>query len=183
MEKQQTFCRICGSPAKGSAVLCIDNMFIETCLCDECLKKQMLRRLPQKLYASIGKTGGETMEPLKRMKTLGEYSLYEYKEECKKHAPNCSRCKFDEACMQDPDEWDLLTTPTTPPPPTTQTEEIEWHKYPDEEPPVNHENYLVKLKHTRVREVRFDGKRLGDQFASDFQPTSWAKMPKGYTED
>ena len=40
MEKQQTFCRICGSPAKGSAVLCIDNMFIETCLCDECLKNR-----------------------------------------------------------------------------------------------------------------------------------------------
>lgn len=143
------------------------------------LKKQMLRRLPQKLYASIGETGGETMKPLK------DWTLEELKDYCtathfSNYVDPCENCDVRFVCNgadNQPRSWNLA-----PDPPPTQEETIVWHKYPEDKP-KEPGIYMVELtfnKHGNV--YAFDNFRVEFVTKERFIK-AWAEMPKGYQEE
>lgn len=113
------------------------------------------------------------------MKPIREWTLQEVKDYCSDKNNKCEECVLKYACddfsSDAPSGWTLT--------PSTYKEEIEWHSYPEEEPPITQKNYLVQTKHGSVMAIwLYDKIPLSDIFIPEAQPVRWAEMPKGRSD-
>jgi len=64
----------------------------------------------------------------------------------------------------------------------TQTEQIVWHKYPDEKP--NEDNdYIVQMTNGRFEQKYYHAKSDAWSWAYDGVVIVWAELPKGWQDD